>query len=171
MGGSVKSTIEFRQAGGSDAQFWSGQNLCFKQAIIRVLMNSVMKIECFFPMMLCLPAKYKNNLEISNFVRNIFYIILYKYNNFVGSYTLENNHINFEIKGCYFFTTITNHIEILQQDIKDKFHDFNNSKRYRLFPIVSLFSFRSRSCSNHPKRSQIVITTYSCPSLLQCNVQ
>ena len=74
MGGSVKSTIEFRQAGGSDAQFWSGQNLCFKQAIIRVLMNSVMKIECFFPMMLCLPAKYKNNLEISNFVRNIFYI-------------------------------------------------------------------------------------------------
>ena len=57
MGGSVKSTIEFRQAGGSDAQFWSGQNLCFKQAIIRVLMNSVMKIERFFPMMLCLPAK------------------------------------------------------------------------------------------------------------------
>ena len=35
MGGSVKSTIEFRQAGGSDAQFWSGQNLCFKQAIIK----------------------------------------------------------------------------------------------------------------------------------------
>ena len=67
MGGSVKSTMEFRQAGGSDAQFWSGQNLCFKQAIIRVLMNSVMKIECFFPMMLCLPAKYKKKFRNQQF--------------------------------------------------------------------------------------------------------
>ena len=89
---------------------------------------------------------------------------------------LEKHCINFEITklGCCKNSPQHNnksYWNITTSDIKDKFHDFNNSKRYRLFPIVSLFSFRSRSCSNHPKRSQIVITTYSCPSLLQCNVQ